>query len=161
MSQKKMQDTVTSLEGKSFNYLTEVDDVNASMKLLHDSVMSCIDKFAPKHEISVSTNHTHCEPWITKCLRKCAHKQLKLYKKMLNSKNSSDHEKYKQHHDTLKKIKRKAKKDFCYQKCIDYKNNTKKLWKMINNITGKSTNKKTVIDKLKVGKIEESDKHES
>ena len=37
--------------------------------------------------------------------------------------------------------------------CISLKNNTKKLWEIINHTIGKSSNKSCILEKLKVGNI--------
>ena len=39
-------------------------------------------------------------------------------------------------------------------KCNQYKNNTKKLWELINRSIGKTSNKNCIIDKIKVGSVE-------
>ena len=39
-------------------------------------------------------------------------------------------------------------------KCNQYKNNTKKLWELINKSIGKTSNKNCIIDKIKVGNVE-------
>ena len=91
-------------------------------------------------------------------LRKCSKRQLKLYRVYLTLKKSEDQEKYKQYRNTLKGIKRKARRDFYYKQCMEFKRNTKKLWQMINNVSGKATKKQTCINSIKIGKIEESNK---
>ena len=47
----------------------------------------------------------------------------------------------------------KDKRRLLQKKCIDFKRNTSKLWKMINRITNKTTDKMDMIDYLKVGNI--------
>ena len=39
-------------------------------------------------------------------------------------------------------------------KCNQYKNNTKKLWEIINKSIGKTSNKNCIIDKIKIDNIE-------
>ena len=39
-------------------------------------------------------------------------------------------------------------------KCNQYKNNTKKLWELINKSIGKTSNKNCIIDKIRVGNVE-------
>ena len=46
---------------------------------------------------------------------------------------------------------------FYQGKCREYKNETRKLWNVINNITGKKRNKENMIESLKVGKIKTND----
>ena len=53
----------------------------------------------------------------------------------------------------LNKIKRASKLQHYQQKCIEFKNNTKKLWQLINKINKKIRDKTTLIPKIKVGNI--------
>ena len=90
---------------------------------LHSNIMDCIDKVAPFREIKTTAKKTYCEPWMSKG---------KLYRVYLISKKLEDKEKYKQYRNTLKGVKRKARRDFYYKQCVEFKRNTKKLWQMIN-----------------------------
>ena len=129
-------------------------DINTAFETLHSSITDCIDEVSPEKEIPVSTNHTHCEPWMSKGLRNCSKKQLALHKHLLVMKSITDCEKYKEYRIAFKKIKCRAKKDYYYNQCIEFKSNTKKLWQMVNNITGKVSNKRTIIDSLRIDSIE-------
>ena len=133
-------------------------DLNQAFETLHSKITNCINEISPEKVITVSTNRTHCEPRMSKGLQKCSKKQLDLYKWSLITKSIKDCEKYKQYRTTLKKVKRTAKKEFYYNKCIEFKSNTKKLWQMINNITGKKANKISIIDSIKVDNIELNDR---
>ena len=53
----------------------------------------------------------------------------------------------------LQKIKRAAKLNHYQQKCAEYKNNTKQLWKLINKINKKTRDKTSLISKIKIGNI--------
>ena len=132
-------------------------DLNIAFQTLHTTITKCIDEVSPEREIPVSTNHTHCEPWMSKGLRKCSKKQLALYKQSLITKLPRDCEKYKKYRFTFKRVKRIAKRDLYYNKCVEFKQNTKRLWQMINNVTGKVINKKTIIDKIRIENIEYND----
>ena len=88
---------------------------------LHSDIMDCINKVAPLREFKATTKKTACEPWMSNGLRKCSKRQLKLYQVYLASKKLEDHEKYKQYRNTLKGIKRKAKRDFYYKQCMEFK----------------------------------------
>ena len=51
----------------------------------------------------------------------------------------------------LQKIKRKTKMDYYQEKCKKYKTETRKLWDVMNTITGKKLNRNTMIESLKIG----------
>ena len=54
----------------------------------------------------------------------------------------------------LNRIKRTCKIQYFHGKCNQYKNNTKKLWELINKSIGKTSNKNCIIDKIKIGNVE-------
>ena len=57
----------------------------------------------------------------------------------------------------LTKLKRITKISYYRSKCHEYKNNTKKLWNLVNSCIGKSNDKSMVIDLLKIGNLEVHD----
>ena len=97
---------IAGLRNIDFKCLLHDKNANESMQMVHTVLLNCIDTVSPECEFSVSLNKTHCEPWVTKGLRKCTHKQLKLYKASLFDKSTECQEKYKQYRVTLKRIKR-------------------------------------------------------
>ena len=96
-------------------------------------------------------NHKSVQLWMSKGLLKCLMKQKELYYKA--SKLPKDHEiikEYKNYRSLLQKIIRKAKMSYYSDKCIDFKNNTKILWNVINKLTEKTINKHDIIDSLNI-----------
>ena len=63
--------------------------------------------------------------------------------------------KYKDYNNVLRKIIRYAKVQFYLNMCYKYKTQTKKLWKVINEIAGKHSNKSSLIEYLKIDNIKE------
>ena len=49
------------------------------------------------------------------------------------------------------------KRSYYTNKCIEFKSNSKKLWNMINKITGKCNDQSTSIDSLKIDNIKKED----
>ena len=56
---------------------------------------------------------------------------------------------------TLKKTLAAAKRGFHQDKCLEYQRNTKKLWQLINKVSGKMTDKSSSIDCLSINGIKE------
>ena len=110
---------------------------NVCMTLVHSKIIAEMDIVAPEHPCSVA--------WMTPGIAKCSSKQLKLYKKYLTSGNETDRLKYKEYRDVLKGIKRRRKTSYFVDKCTEFRNNSKKLWNMINRIIGKTPNKTSII----------------
>ena len=94
---------------------------------------------------------------MTKGLLNCIKKRKDLYKNHLSSKTDLAENKYKVYRNTLQRILRKAKQDYFTNQCVTFKSNTKKLWKIINSITRKTTDKTSIIESIKVKNIEHFD----
>ena len=116
-----------------------------------------VDTHLPEKEVSIPHKQYICELWLSKGLIKCGKKQLKLFEKYMKGRNSDDHERYKQYRSALQKIKRKAKRDFYINQCIKFKNDSKRLWRTINNVTKGHNDKSTIIDCIKIDNIQVSD----
>ena len=64
-------------------------------------------------------------------------------------------EKYKEYNNTLHKTLRQAKKKFYINMCHEYKCQTKKLWGLINEISGKKNDKTGLIEYLRINGVKE------
>ena len=65
----------------------------------------------------------------------------------------SVNEQYKHYRNCLNKLKRQTKLSYYQTLCTNLKNNTKKLWEIINATISKTGNKSCILEKLKVGNI--------
>ena len=78
-------------------------------------------------------------------------KQKRLYKLTLQQGCSmSILDKYKTHRKILQQVRRKAKTNYYRSRCKEFKNDTRKLWNVINTITGRTKKKETIINSLKI-----------
>ena len=115
------------------------------------TLLNSIDEVAPYHTIKIPRNKIIKDPWLSVELHKCHKKQQKLYRKTLkHTSTDEDHFKYKTYRNKLKQILRKAKEDFYRNKCTEYRQNTSRLWKMINKMTNKTNDKTDIIEYLKI-----------
>ena len=55
---------------------------------------------------------------------------------------------------TLDKLKRISKISYYHTKCSEFKNNAKKLWELINKIIGKTSDKSSIINYIKVNEVD-------
>ena len=119
----------------------------------HDFLCNSIDKEAPMINRVVKNKKIRCESWVTNGILRSIKKQKKLYIAS-TEKNATGNtiEKYKRYRNCLTKIKRQCKIDYYNKKCIDLKNNSKKLWLFVNQVTKKCTNKTDVIEYLQIDK---------
>ena len=76
---------------------------------------------------------------------------LKLYKKTIwRDSTEKDCEMYKTHGNVLNRVKTKAKMSYYIDKCNQYKNNTRKLWQVINQTLGKQRHHGSIIPYINV-----------
>ena len=91
---------------------------------------------------------------MTKGLIKSYQTKLNYYKKtLLPYCPETEHEKCKQYRNKYNILKRQALIEFYNDNCIEHKNNTCKLWEIINSITGKLNDNTSCIDHIKKNNI--------
>ena len=89
------------------------EDINIDFNLLHDRLISSLDRFAPEKKITLTRRQSKCEPWIIPSLIKSFTKQRKYYKEALKHKENPYYwEKYKSYKAVLDKAKEIPKNDF-------------------------------------------------
>ena len=104
-------------------------DVNKAFEIFHNKLLEILNLHAPERTVYLKEKQTN-KPWISKNLANSIRRSKILYKKL------------------LKQVKRIAKLKYYQSMCNDFKNNTQKLWDMINNLIKKTANKTTILSKL-------------
>ena len=131
-------------------------DVNTSMTKLHSILQDEIDHCIPETTRSLKRKQVRREVWITHILKKSIDKSKRLYHRVLKHPDDSElREHYLAYKNTLKKTLQAAKSIFYQDKCKEFRQNTKKLWQVINKISGKSNDKTSSIDCLSIDGIRE------
>ena len=143
------------LQETDWETLLDNQNTEMSYNIYQKTISSILDEIAPVKEFTINSNKALKEKWMTPGLMKCTMKQKNLYKRTLKrNSNDMDHEKYKQYRNSLKKVLRMAKEQYYRDKCVEYKRNTSKLWKLVNTIISKHNDKSNMIEYLKVGNVE-------
>ena len=135
----KIANIVCSLQ--EYNWKETLGPLNADdgFNLVHSTLITTIDKIAPETEIRLSKTKTPRDPWITKGLLRSIQKQKKLYSEQLSDTTITNQ--YKIYRNQLQKILRKAKISYFREKCNEYKQDSRKLWKLIHSILNKTCHK--------------------
>ena len=120
-----------------------------TMECVHEQLTTIIDRCTPYRECRVNHRQIRKEPWLTASIKISIDRNKTLYSKMLKV------HKYKDYNKVLRKTIRYAKVQFYLNMCYEYKTQTKKLWKIINEIAGKHSNKSSLIEYLKIDNIKE------
>ena len=132
-------------------------DVNESYQLFHTKLTSTLNKFTEEKKIKIPYKKIIKEPWLTKGIIKSNKKQLCLYNEWLQNKTAENYDRYKHYRNALHIIKRHCKVTYYNTQCERYKQNSKRLWKIINDICGKINDKSTSISFLSVDGIKQYD----
>ena len=115
--------------------------------------MELLTTVYPLESDPLSIKQIRKEPWLTASLKISIDRNKKQYAKMLQHEYSP--EKYKEYNNTLHKTLRQAKKKFYMDMCHEYKCQTKKLWGLINEISGKKNYKTGLIEYLRINGVKE------
>ena len=109
-----------------------------------------IDHFTPYRERTINYRRIRKEKWMTGSLVNSINKGKKLYKKSIGGEaTNQDLKRYRDYMLVLRKVKRYAREKYYLDRCIEFKSNTRKLWKTINQIIGRKSDKSTCISELK------------
>ena len=139
-------------------YLTVNDviteNVNEVFDKCHDKLFDIINKHTPVRKRFVTEKNYRKELWVTPSILKYCKKQKKLYKLSIKgSATTADAIKYHEYRNVLNRIKRREKILYYHDLCKKLKNNTKKLWEIVNQTVGKTNDKTCILDKLRVGNV--------
>ena len=126
-------------------------DVTSQYNKLQFRVLEILDEVSPNQVVKIPHNKILRDPWLTIGLMKCFNKQKQLYKQAHKcTSTDSDLSKYKTYRNKLKQIVRRNKEAYFKDKCTEYRNNTSRLWKMINKLLNKTNDKSNIVEYLKV-----------
>ena len=139
LDNQKITSIVVSLQEHNWKEILEPLNADDGFNVFHSILTRSIDKIAPEIEIKISKSKTPRDPWITKGMLQSIQKQKKLYLEQLSDTTKTN--KYKAYRNQLQKILRKAKITYFREKCKEYKQDSRKLWKLIHAILNKTPHK--------------------
>ena len=97
---------------------------------------------------------------MTRGLEVASRKKLKLYKKTLsNNCTEADQAKYKEHRNLYNSLKSQLKRNYYHARCIEYKQNAKKLWSLINDTVERVKHKGSIIPYITVNSLKQHNPH--
>ena len=127
---------------------------NENFDAFSQTVNEELDNVSPKCTIKISAKRRYTEPWMTKGLEKASNTKMRLYKTTLKPSHTEDDiEKYKMHQNLYNCLKRTTKATYYCEKCSQFKQNTKKLWGIINETIKKVKYKGSIIPHITVNGI--------
>ena len=147
---KNMQALKQQLENYDWLSNIEYKSMSEDMRKVYQMLTEKIDYCIPIREHCVKGKKMRKEPWLTASLKISIDKNKKLYHMML--KGACSKEKYKNYNSTLRHIIRHTKCSFYRDMCYTYRS-SKKLWGLINEISGKTNDKTSLIEYIKIDGI--------
>ena len=142
------------LDSHDWNNVLVSHDVEENFNTWHKIVLNCINQIAPEKRKCLSKKYMKYNPWITKGLKKSMTRKNKLYIDWIHDKtNDIKLTKYKEYKTMLQKLIRLSKVNYFNGKCYEYKNDSKKLWNLINKINGKLNDKSTIINRITIDNL--------
>ena len=121
------------LKSIDWNGLLRSDDCNENFEQFHSTVMNSMNMIAPLRNVRISWKWKFTELWMDKSIEKVSNKCKQLYKKSIDA-NASEEDKvnYTRYRNTYNTLKRNSRMQYYSDKCLAHKNNTKKLWVLMN-----------------------------
>ena len=154
LNEKNLQKITDTLTRTNWSEVI-TENVDESFDSFHDLLLRTLDHYAPIVTRKLSSKNFRREPWLNPSLLRCINRQKKLYIKTIKPNvTNRDITIYKNYKKILDKLKRSAKSSYYHTKCSEFKNNTKKLWELINSVIGKASDKSGVISHIMVNEIE-------
>ena len=101
-------------------------------------ILDAIQNHAPLKPLTKKQHKQRKKPWITNGILKSISIKNKFYKKFLKSKDPYWYQQYKFYRDTLNHLIRRSKRNHYKSYFETFKNNSKKIWKGINELLNKS-----------------------
>ena len=147
LNEQKISDIVNLIQQNDWKEILTPLSVNDGFNMFHSLLLSTIDRIAPEKEVRLNIGTTPRDPWITKELLQNIQKQKKLYIEQLNDTAKSSQ--YIAHRNKTKQDIRKAKITYFREKCNKYKQDSRKLWKLIHSILNKRSTKQDSITAIK------------
>ena len=122
-----------------------------SFDYFHSILTRTIDEISPEKTVTVKRKQTPKDPWMTKGILKSLSKQKSLYLKQLNDRTAASAHSYKIYRNRLiKKPIHISKHNYFLNKCKAFKQDSRKLWRLINNTLNQKESKDTCIESLRI-----------
>ena len=153
LKERNIKKIELKLRQTDWNLTLENKSCEDAFNTFHDRLLYAIDECAPEKPVKRRPTREN-QPWITSGLKKCVRKQRELYKTYLEASANIRHkEAYKKYKACLQKVIRNCKRTYYSDLCEKYRNNTKRLWEVINSIVKRVNHKTNIIDCLEINDI--------
>ena len=136
---------------------TNENDANIMYDNFSNKFLKLYHKHFPLKDFNVK-NKDLLTPWMTKGMKKSSKQKQKLYIKYLKNKTQASENEYKNYKNLFEKLRKKGKQSYYSSLINQYKNDSKKTWQVLKEMSGKR--KKPVSYLPKMLKIESEFVHD-
>ena len=151
LNDDKIKNINNRLNHKDWNGILNSDNVNTNFNTMCTVLEETMDLEAPLQTVRISSKRQFQEPWLTTGIETASRKNCALYKKTLSKDcTKEDISAYKQHRNLLNCLRHNTRCDYYNSKCKEFCNNTKILWKLINQTIGKCKSGSSIIHYITV-----------
>ena len=151
---EKLKESLSQVSRNDICASDSIDSTNDMFNTFHSELQQQVNKFCPIVKRKVNKCKLRKEPWVTGGMLRSIRHSKSLYKASIKKgATDQDRSKYCTYMLILKKTKRAAKRIYHINSCNEFKNNTKKLWQLINKVIGKENNKGNAIECIKIDNI--------
>lgn len=133
---KNIKSFKEQLELLHWEHIDLSSDCNTIYNTFVNTIYDVYDVNFPIKEFTLTQKGLN-SPWITKGLKKSSKTKQKLYIKFLKTKKPENETNYKNYKNLYEKLRKKSKKNFYSDQLKKYQNNSKQLWRIMKEITGK------------------------
>ena len=149
LNQKNLEKINEDLLKYDWGSLLNEANADLGFSIFHKTLCTTIDKHAPETTKKINSKKVIRNPWITSGIMRSLNKQRQMFKAHLKGDVSTFN--YRNYRNNLKKVIRLSKNRYFHEKCNEYRNDSRKLWKLINDIVRKTSgSKKNMIERLKI-----------
>ena len=117
----------------------ECDNVNESYNKFVEIFLDKLKKCCPKENKMQGKKKRNNHPWMTTGLQNACKKKNLLYRNFIKNRTDECETRYKTYKNKLTKILKRCEREHYSNKLNEHKNNTKAVWKILNNIINKRT----------------------
>lgn len=134
-------------------------DIDSKYKSFQNKCLDLLNRHAPLKPKSTRFKKQQRKPWITNGILKSIRTKNSLLKKFIKTKDDFWFQRYKLFRNTLNRVIKLSKQNYYSSYFKDFRKDSKKVWKGINEILNRNTVKSSQIIKLNTeGKLVSGDK---
>ena len=155
LNEPNVQKVKNRLSKLNWDHLKDLD-CNTAFTNFHQKILEVLNEICPEHYVRVNSKRIKNE-WMTVGLTLSGKT---LQRKFKSIRTESDKDQYREYRKILTRTRRYAKRNYYASKIEAFKNNSKKLWTLINRLIGKESDKSNYIEKVEIDHIMVMDRSE-